>query len=617
MQLLWVSAFVLLFQVISAGLLKQVYSDQDGVVPCQRYLNSTSVIGCQASGSYGVLYPVSTPAELDDFFAATSKGQLRHSYIIVLDSNMLTVDYLDRTVSYSFVQGTIVLFNNVSTPSYSDESTLDGRNPAGRDLMLQRYDKAIFAIPLYNPALVTYIRWISQYNKDQRFLDYPLYGAELQAFMWGAQNSEACLRKTETQPRPFCSVLGSWSIVSSLSSATTIQQTPEKEILVVSAQLDTRSVFGSMSVGALSYLSGVFALLAAEEVLGKTDIRQGSKHVLFALFNAESWDLSGSRRFVQDIVSFKCEKTSDTKDSECVNPLRMTMDFQSFRVQNFKSIIHVGQVANDDLYQYGNLDLGIRAAPTTNMPVSSVTSFTEHISTAKYAVLTDSPSAGVNNPYYFAPFDQLLNSTQLDTTCRASSALANVIYKNVMGSVPSTPLMANCALIKDLHECFATNFTCSLAKTFLNSSMGRSSRDVGFLYAAGKFTRDISLLKELMSNYSATNVSSQTCRFDNDCPGRDVCNINKCITSFTRFHPAYGTALDYDSSRNRYVVRNKSDTRPSWTISLYSTYGMRLYLSDSPSSEAGQVFGGLMFTFIGIMGTLRVGRHFNSLVHPQ
>merc|ERR1719464_2186351 len=88
------------------------------------------------------------------------------------------------------------------------------------------------------------------------------------------------------------------------------------------------------TIGADSAMSGLVVLLAAAQSLiaVKEEIRNLTNSIVFTVFNSESYDLVGSRKFLEDIDNFKCtQKMTDEKDGPyysngCWKPYSTSLD---------------------------------------------------------------------------------------------------------------------------------------------------------------------------------------------------------------------------------------------------------------------------------------------------
>lgn len=78
-------------------------------------------------------------------------------------------------------------------------------------------------------------------------------------FMWAAVNSETCLR------RGWCQAVGGMSVYSSPSL--NIQPEDKKPIVIVSSNMDSRSLFHDLTIGASKDVSSLVTVLAIADAL--------------------------------------------------------------------------------------------------------------------------------------------------------------------------------------------------------------------------------------------------------------------------------------------------------------------------------------------------------------
>lgn len=618
----------------------EIYPYGATLAPCVLKLNATGTTGCQARNSNGIVYGVNSESDLDELINDVNLSGGIAGFVTVIPSSLMNDTILKKIGAEKKIVGAIVTYRNLPViqnvnsdeeikswldsaeysafplSEYSEASDLDGWNPDGRGIISQRYNLAILGVsPDDNSTMISLANAIAN-NKQKQYKRFPLMGVELKTFMWASTNSEVCLRKSETQPRSFCNPIGGQSIISTFSTENEIgsmqkEGEPDdsgKPILFVSAQLDSQTFFSSLSVGATSYLSGTLALVGAIDGLSSVgNISSLPSHIVFGFFDAQTWGLSGSRRFLEDLNSFKCTALNSAKDA-CLAPYRRDFDFRRFRRSKINRVIDVRQVSNGSLSSIGSLDLNnitnLNPNPESWPPFSSIPSFEEHLgSSVEYASVSDSEE-NVGNNYFFSPYDSELTLDQLDNICEAAESLAHAIYfeaaKTESDPNPTIPSLAsNCNLINELYECLARNSTCDLTKIYLDLEFVNSTaRDVSVAGQGPYSTVGTALLTELVANLTKTSVTDEECSFDKDCEGSQLCNANICITSFTRQHPSYGTGIEFDPSKNRYVVTNSS--KPTWTISSFGSVGIRLYAAEDYSIQLAQLFGGIASTLISI-----------------
>ena len=183
-----------------------------------------------------------------------------------------------------------------------------------------------------------------EYNEEKGYDNYPLQAVDFELFMWAAMNSETCLR------RGWCEAIGGLSVYSSPS--VDIQADDKKPIVMLTAGMDSRSLFHDLTNGAEHAVSGLVGILAAAEALGRVDTINLPKHILYTAFSAESWGYAGSQRFVQDISQpFTCSNASRAvtcpygSSAPCTNPCVRTLDFKRINFDQIDSIIELGSIS--------------------------------------------------------------------------------------------------------------------------------------------------------------------------------------------------------------------------------------------------------------------------------
>ncbi len=90
-----------------------------------------------------------------------------------------------------------------------------------------------------------------------------------------------------------------------------LQAAASTRIVMVTANLDSSSLFHDMAGGASADGSAVIALIAAADALRglRADMAaRGGAAIMFTLLQAENWDHIGSRRLFHDMTFFKCRK---------------------------------------------------------------------------------------------------------------------------------------------------------------------------------------------------------------------------------------------------------------------------------------------------------------------
>jgi hypothetical protein len=135
-------------------------------------------------------------------------------------------------------------------------------------------------------------------RENKRLDSWPKWSAEFKAFMWGAGDSNICLRRGYCDPvggqsvwgsfeegacslhfhRPFTSARAllttHWSLLSGVDA--------ERDIVLVMSQLDSNSIFQDLALGAEATASGITTLLTAIHALAdqrKLEAQQGGIYI--------------------------------------------------------------------------------------------------------------------------------------------------------------------------------------------------------------------------------------------------------------------------------------------------------------------------------------------------
>lgn len=200
--------------------------------------------------------------------------------------------------------------------SYSRDGQCNAHwNPHGSGLLLED-----FPFPIYFVNDQTEIEKISncfeKFNNfelaDQR--SRSLCSIEVDSVMSGAVNSEVCMRRSEfskyLKPITYCDPLQGRNVYATLFPRDVVPEElrafdPAERFIMVTARLDTTSMFDGIGVGAMGSLVPFATLVSTAHILSKLlppgKRPPGSPNVLFALFNGETYDYIGSQRMVYDM----------------------------------------------------------------------------------------------------------------------------------------------------------------------------------------------------------------------------------------------------------------------------------------------------------------------------
>ena len=303
--------------------------------------------------------------------------------------------------------------------------------------------------------------------------------------------------------------------------------------VILSASIDSTSMFHELSPGANTAASNILSLLLAAELLGSSIsddvLDQLYSRITFAFFQGESYGWIGSRLFVNDVIGgFECEAGNQgiTKRNDetraCLNPLRTDLTFQN--LGDIRGMIAVDQVGNlgggKNFYVQGgnsaengfdaflsevmielsaNEDYTAQASSASSddgsapLPPSAVSSLVKlSASSVGGVVLTGYDDSFVANSLYHSHLDSVSKHQSIDkdaiaasATLLARSAVA-AAYQSENNEVDSATaaayaldLLPNAAssssnTFENLYNCLFIDGNC---ETFLNYASVESAND--------------------------------------------------------------------------------------------------------------------------------------------
>lgn len=201
-------------------------------------------------------------------------------------------------------------YNDASCPSRES-----AWNPFGTGLMHESFPFPVYYID-DQEEIATLTECFEKFNsfdldsQSQR----SLCSIEIKQFMSASVNSNVCLRRTQegftVSPSRFCDPLSGKNVFATLypreevaDDEKTVVAQPDEKFILVTARLDTTSMFDGLGVGAEEFISAATLISTAHILSNLLPEKEVSDHpnVLFVLFNGESYDYIGSQRFVYDM----------------------------------------------------------------------------------------------------------------------------------------------------------------------------------------------------------------------------------------------------------------------------------------------------------------------------
>ncbi|GAB5589833.1 hypothetical protein Unana1_04733 [Umbelopsis nana] len=516
----------------------------------------------------------------------------------------------------------------------------------GNGMIYESVEYPIFALNPIDPLSLTAYNQIMKdvnHNIQQNYQNYPLRAVDFSLFMYAAVNSETCLR------RGWCIPVGGSSVYSTASQ--NISSTDGKPIIVVSATMDSRSVFHDLTLGVENDISGLVAMLATADALSKspTPITSFPKHIIYTSFNGEAWGYSGSQRFVNDIGSdFVCRNvtghsTCPIVGATCTMPCVRDSDFTKINFDNIESIVEFSSVAQSNASAQGfwahtddtatsntllqlliNNSQGnatqqyhIQDASADGvhrkLPPSSAQSFLQKKRSIASVVIADYQKS--LDAFYHSDFDDTVDlASSSSAICSVASSAARSIWLSAQGltngTVPSQ-VTADCGLVLSLLDCLTHNYSCSLIQQYYGVNNAARISHYSSVFSFG----GVSLLSLFAFNFlgDKTGVtrmngsSPASCQTIRDCQANEYCIRQSCVSTLTRYHDAYGTGLGYDYSTGLFTVTNSS--KPTWAESTWDPTSMRVFTVTSTRHQVVELVIGLIWLLISIGSVLYLKKY--------
>lgn len=247
------------------------------------------------------------------------------------------------------------------------------------------------------------------------------------------------------------------------------------------------------------------------------------QQIVFAVFDAESFDYMGSRRFVKDVQSFKCKKKIKAADkfvkadTGCWEPYQQNLNFMKLNMSKISGILEVKQVGSRDsgYHVYGhqenthvpssarrwtasvidamagmstevgqvfhnNFQLSKANDTLPGVPPSSLWSFLKARPSIPAVLIADHDDT-YTNQYYHSMYDDRTNVNDEQVTLVAT-LLARTLYTLASQEPSDTPskdpnstqfnatiynsIKANDILVENLLSCLTTDMNCDLVASY-------------------------------------------------------------------------------------------------------------------------------------------------------
>ncbi|KAJ8734054.1 hypothetical protein PYW07_014605 [Mythimna separata] len=667
---------------------EKIYSSIEGGAACFRRLNGTHQTGCSSgiNGAVGVVHMIKEIIDVQWLMQNATAGP----YMVVVSTHLFP-DVIEHILEKPAIIAGILLHDNAtgSSASFSQETRCPNEysssygstcsdsaaggitwNEKGTGLLRRDIPFPIFYLPISKTFEIEkldqcYLRYNVMDPANQK--GRPLCSVQLHSFMFAAVDTEVCLRRSTSSalltPTKVCDPLGDHNIYYSLFPRTKDNKNSQ-EITLVTARIDSASLFDGVSPGAASSVVGMVTLLTAATALSQMipvkDASVYGQNVLWTLFNGEAFDYIGSQRVAYDIK----QGTWPANAPLSVGDIRLHVEVGqiggSLSVYDNTWPLHAFVPYVDDIPAIAeflntfssNLEKNITLTPdyNSNLPPSSLHSFrrtfrNETESGALPEVLLTDFKATFSNMFYnsalddydnidftyhnitvdnkgtFIPTDALVaNGTfkEVDPQvkiARLATVLARTLYQRVAGKAYAGNISVSAHLVDEMLYCFLKSQACRLLQAAEYASSGADEKPperpaplyVGV--AAVGSTAPV-FAGHLLALLTGTQLPlNRTDCYDLSVPGfsqyylKGWNNSGVCIQTTMNISAALSPAFTIPN------YNLKSGEYSTWTESVWQAMWARMFVSSSGVGARVAAVSGAVATLLAALLTYWLQTH--------
>ncbi|XP_061189000.1 nicastrin-like isoform X2 [Saccostrea echinata] len=659
---------------VSERISSKTYVIVSGNAACIRRLNGTHQVGCSSeiSGNVGVLHYVNDTASLDWLI---NSGP-HQPYIALLTSLNFTSDTVQKLRNSKKIAGIIVSARAPHPDNFSPADKCPGNsyglynndkdfgnckkvtwNEFGNGMFFEDFEFPISLVSNKNETDYLINNCYLKFNEPIQGVprEYPLCAVQMKSRMSAAKDSETCMRRTRTatnlNPDKYCDPLGDKNVIGFLKDVPDQYKPSSKSIIMAVARMDSYSLFENIYPSADNHVSGIVALLAAAEAIGKVKhhFTNDSKDILFTFLNGEAFDYIGSSRMIYDMdnnaLPLNLKMNHIDKILE-VNQLAFRdegkiwihSDPISRREPNIsteidkmiQSILDIGKNLSDPVGD---------ANQTWPLPPSSTQKFLQK-QKIPAVVLTDHKGAFTNR-YYNSRLDlartihaEVPGTNQSDggynhvtdqakNLTEAATLVARSLYTLATNSPAPQNLTADVLSVQHMLYCFLISPNCELFKEIIppsneafNNLVSRTSPYPFYVsvYSSSGSNNVTRLIQRLLTNYigdkevnqtsgctSIEKVSTQLYNYlwmagplNPDNRTRSVTCVKNRVTQTKAYSPAFEDTDYHGWNTFQYST---------WTESSWKTNAilLRIFLIPSKAMETSILSGGVILTLVSMV----------------
>lgn len=458
--------------------------------------------------------------------------------------------------------------------------------------------------------------------------------------MNAAVNTPKCMSRNRIHTMStvsFCDPLTSRNIFSSLFPKGNSSLIKDDSTIIISAHLDSFSLFDDISPGADSSISGLVTLLTiahtlagVRERIAELSTKDETGDIIFAIFDGESWDYIGSSATVYDMERQRFPRVSQSMRLNFIEPSKIKLSHISHLIE-LGSLARYSNSTGDDLWIHS--DPVSRRDPDVDRKVSDMVQFMRQSSSGVEINVREAnkeqglPPASVQsflkknpkipsifisnhekeytNIHYNSFLDEVRRNDNpdeyrrnfVDRIVKVSEIVCDTVFRLFTDKREKMESKVDRNLTENLLECFLLNRTC---KVFLQVSGIPTIPDHAVIdpyptyvsvnnsrirqQLVTKTLRTLFLLtgeevNEVKDVEDCWNQRQKDTTFDYNWMLQDDMNTSACFKSAT--YDTYAISPAFDPDHEDW----ESTEYSTWTESVWETSRARMFLRPSPLRE--------------------------------
>lgn len=498
----------------------------------------------------------------------------------------------------------------------------------------------------------------------------PLCSIEISSFMFAAVDSELCMRRSMSTsfltPTRICDPIGDYNVYYSLFPRVQKKEGAKESVTLVTARVDSASLFDGISPGASSSVVGLVTLVSTAAILSKmipaADADKYDHNIIFTLFNGEAFDYIGSQRIAYDLSKGKWPahaplSPDDIKLHVEVGQIGGSLQNQDSVTPNAKWPMYA-YTPNDPLHSsileftngmttnYNRFNESIVPKFTPNIPPSSIHSFRRILNrteTLPEIVLVDFEDE-FTNMYYNSALDEyyqtgyeyrnisidnngtfksteeliasgVMNETDMQVKIsRLSTALALTLYKRVVDAEYTGNLSASAHLVDEMLYCYTRSQACPLmqAVEYGYSDLDKLTATPPMMYAGvTKYSTNLATFAgHLLAILAGAEVeANETSCKKIEKPGYEYYwlmgwnHTGVCLQTTMNMSDAVSPAFTIEG------YNLKSGLYSSWTESVWRKMSARMFVSATGAGVVSATIYGVSSVIVAIYLTYLMKRN--------